>query len=67
MEKPGYVIRLENEFEELTNRIEKLSAFISTDTFKSLDEIEQDDLLNQLEVMIEYSAILNRRLGRITY
>lgn len=56
--------RLETEREELTERMEKLSAFIGTAPFNALDMADRQLLTQQKSVMQDYYNILTRRLIR---
>lgn len=58
-----FVVRMEAELEELTERIFKLSKFIETPTFKYYVSYEKQGLMKeQLSVMIRYQGLLERRL-----
>ncbi len=55
-------IRLQNETDELSDKIDKLSKFIKSDNYKSID-IEQQALLPiQLKTMRTYEEILKTRI-----
>lgn len=56
--------RLKIEYKELEDRLEKLSAFLETETFYSLSEEEKNDLKTQLNGMTIYHAALKSRLTR---
>ena len=47
---------------ELDAKCDKLRTFITGDVFKTLDDDEQNRLTRQLEVMTEYSQILEDRI-----
>lgn len=54
--------RLFEEYDELTDRINKLDAFVNGEKFSDL-EIEQQDLLkDQLRIMNQYENILSLRI-----
>lgn len=53
-----------NELNELTERIKKLFAFISSKECESLVEDEQQDLREQYIHMREYEVVLRRRCKR---
>lgn len=65
--------RMIEEHEQLTERLDRLRAFIEeegtnhalTDEFRALPEDDQDDLLEQLQHMEAYEAVLARRIGRL--
>lgn len=56
--------RVLDERQELAARIDKLFNFTATAVFEALSSAERIDLIDQLRVMREYLAILERRLGR---
>lgn len=57
-----FVQRMLIEYEELTDKLGKLNAFISSDKFKELDD-ENRSLLNaQYHTMYTYKVILLRRI-----
>lgn len=57
-----FVQRMLIEYEELTDKLGKLNAFISSDKFKELDE-ENRSLLNaQYNCMLTYATILKHRI-----
>ncbi|MDR5730092.1 MAG: hypothetical protein RB191_21990 [Terriglobia bacterium] len=56
--------RLFLEYGELQRRLEALKAFILTDQFEALPEIERKDLREQLGHMREYNDVLSRRASR---
>ena len=53
--------------DQLQERIVRSIAFIDSDFFESVDESQQDLLREQVKVMSEYLAILNRRLNDIQF
>lgn len=60
-----YIDRLKNEKEELDLKIKNLQQFIEANTiFSTLLVSEKIDMQKQLDVMREYSNILQRRLNR---
>ena len=59
-----YVARMYEEYDQLNQRIEKLSAFISEDSFQKLPDFEQADLREQLQHMRKYFSVLSRRVSR---
>lgn len=57
--------RLVNELNELTDKLNKLSAFVHGNVqFARLDPKEQGDLQFQLDIMTQYQLVLNRRIKR---
>lgn len=66
-EMNDYKERLKNEKIELDLKIEKLQKFIENkdSLFTSLVAPEQADLLRQIDVMREYSSILQKRINRL--
>lgn len=55
--------RVVTEKQELDEKLEKLSAFLGTETFRGLDEAEQLRLIRQEERMGEYSDVLGERIA----
>lgn len=56
--------RLEEEREQLTGRMKKLTDFIGTEPFLQLGQADRELLTRQRQVMQEYYNILTRRLIR---
>lgn len=56
--------RVVEELEELSDKSQKLSVFITGDIFAGLPEEEKKDLAEQLETMEKYADILERRIDR---
>ena len=56
--------RLISEHKELAERIVKLSTFINSVMFETLEEDEQNDMKEQLRAMIMYRTALERRMRR---
>lgn len=54
--------RVVTEKAELDDKIGKLSRFIETDVYRSLDGFEQSRLKRQIEAMTLYSSILGERI-----
>lgn len=64
-EPETFVTRLKREEKELSEKLEKLEAFIHGNVqFDRLDMFEQDDLREQLASMKEYRGVLARRLAK---
>lgn len=59
-----FVERLLVEYGELQLRLEDLKAFILTDQFEALPDIERKDLREQLGHMRDYNDVLSRRASR---
>jgi hypothetical protein len=59
----AYQERVVLEKKELDEKISKLSPFISSEKFLSVEQNEADRLRNQLSVMIDYSNILGERIA----
>ena len=60
----SYQERVLSELKELNERITKLKAFLSTDTFRCLPIEDQQLMYLQFHAMTEYGDILNRRIKR---
>lgn len=58
--------RMELELEVLTERVGKLSAFMETQMFRDLPEVDSDLMINQIEAMETYRVSLASRLARAT-
>ena len=58
----GAKIRVEVELQELSNRLNSLIKFMTTDDFKSLNVDSRKLLAKQANVMSEYETILKQRL-----
>lgn len=56
--------RVVEELEELSDKVQKLSVFITGEIFSKLSEDEKKDLVEQLETMETYADILERRINR---
>jgi hypothetical protein len=56
--------RMFDEYSELRQRIEKLKAFIVSDKYDALPEIDRTDLKEQLHYMESYFGVLSRRVSR---
>ena len=56
--------RLQDEHAQLTHRLEKLRAFIRTDTFDTLPRDDREDLRAQFAYMCDYQNVLRRRIKR---
>ena len=60
---PPHLQRVIAEKAQLDDKIGKLSAFLDTDTFKSLPAKQNELLTTQLSCMREYSGLLAERLA----
>lgn len=56
--------RVDIERAQLNERAEGLESFIGTDNFFALPKIEQESLTEQLEAMIWYRDVLDKRIAR---
>lgn len=56
--------RIFEEYSQLSQRIDKLKAFIISDRYDALPEIDRSDLKEQLGHMERYFAVLSRRASR---
>lgn len=61
---PDYQQRMIDEYVELNDRIEKLSAFAQTETHHNLPGPEQADMCAQFHAMVIYKMTLASRLNR---
>ena len=60
--------RIVDEKSELDEKINKLQQFIETnDLFKDLHPAEKNDLVQQGNIMLNYSSVLQRRINRFNY
>lgn len=57
--------RLHTERAELQDRLEKLDAFILSDRFDALPNVDRSDLKDQATFMRGYLGVLNRRVSRL--
>lgn len=55
--------RVIDERAELENRLDKLTGFLATATFEALPDDEQERLLRQSGIMIQYSDVLAERIA----
>lgn len=62
---PNYEERLYDEDRDLVVRLERLKAFILSDKYESLPEVDRRDLKEQLTHMEAYFKVLRRRLSRL--
>lgn len=54
--------RLRVEYEELSDKIEKLESFLKSDVYREIEKEQQILLRSQCAVMIQYRDILKKRL-----
>ena len=66
MEYAPHQQRVVDEKTELDGKLRKLSAFLSTPIFTSLEQGERTRLTSQERVMGEYSFILGERIAAFT-
>lgn len=57
-----YQTRVIEESRELSSKIEKLSAFLQSDSWGSVDSAEQERMKRQLAIMRDYLSVLNERI-----
>lgn len=60
---PEYQRRVMLEYNELREKLDKLSAFLLTDTFANLDERSRFQLSGQRDAMAAYSQFLHNRIA----
>lgn len=60
-----YKERLEVEYADLSDKIDKLQAFLGTNIFAELDDLNRSLLVSQLSVMFSYQSILIMRIGGV--
>jgi len=61
----AYQERVVEEKKELDDKIEKLAAFLQTDTFGNLPDVEQARMTRQKRAMKEYSKALGERIAAV--
>lgn len=54
--------RMVIEYDELTQKIDKLDVFLDSEKFKTLDEKVKGFLSSQYHIMIAYSVVLTERM-----
>lgn len=54
--------RVQNELYNLTENVNKLKLFVETDKFKSIPDLQREQLTLQLSVMTSYQNILTDRI-----
>lgn len=54
--------RLLEERDQLQEKVTKLDAFLDTEVFETISEVQQELLLSQFEAMTDYLDILNARI-----
>jgi len=59
-------LRLLIETQEMANRLNKLNAFMATDTFIDLPREDKDLLYSQQRIMSKYLQVLGKRLERVS-
>ena len=59
--------RLFIEKEELSEKISKLYSFIESEIYSTLEDIDRNLLIQQIEVMNRYLDILNHRITRLKF
>ena len=61
VKEPEYVKRMLAELKDLTEKIEKLEAFVQKDDFKKLNAYQRDLMIGQHGAMIAYRNLLHLR------
>lgn len=64
MGKPDWLLRVEDEQQQLADRLSRLEQFVSSKLFANLSTEEQSELWEQLFAMRRYNRVLLRRLKR---
>lgn len=65
LKETTYAERMHSELCELSDRVQKLEAFLKTEKFGELPPAEQEDMRQQLKSMQEYLWFLSRRVRRL--
>lgn len=65
--KPEHFARMVEEFFQLDKRLHKMSAFMTTAKFASLEPVAQGLLAEQKAAMQHYHYVLNRRLEMLGF
>lgn len=63
-EQPAHVQRMQAESDALQDKITKLGAFVESETFEGLGELDRGLLLIQRDAMVAYANALCLRLNR---
>lgn len=66
MELQPHQQRVVQEKQELDEKITKLSAFVVSQVFDTVDPDERERLRQQVNVMVDYSRILGARIKAFT-
>lgn len=61
-----FQLRVIQERDELKTKWDALNKFFEGKVYKTLPEIERDDLLDQADYMEAYLSVLNRRIERFS-
>ena len=61
------IMKLNKERDEIYERIEKLSVFITTEQFKTLTKRHQDLLYTQFSILNSYVMVLTLRIDDLLY
>lgn len=61
-----FLSRLTNEMVELSDKMEKLNAFIHSDNFASVSPVQRSLLDVQYQAMVTYQKCLSERIGWLT-
>lgn len=54
--------RIEEEAEELSEKLRKLNAFRASNEFQKLSKVQQALLMSQADAMLSYLRVLRRRI-----
>lgn len=60
---PPYILRMQEEQAQLSDRVVSAESFTHTDKFKAMSVSQKQLLLTQLEHMEEYLEVLSQRIG----
>ena len=61
-ELPGHIVRMQQEYEQLTSRTGKLHNFMNSDAYMDLEQVDRRLLELQFASMIQYQFFLEQRL-----
>lgn len=61
-ELPSHIVRMQQEYEQLTSRTGKLHNFMNSDAYMDLEQVDRRLLELQFAAMIQYQFFLEQRL-----
>ena len=61
-DRPDWQQRVIDEHAEIEGRCDRLAAFLGTSTFEALPSAEQERLVRQSGIMVQYSDVLAERI-----